>query len=179
MGVIDRHRVSPWPALPMDEAYRVIEDEATLVTTKRVAVWEIDIGDVVAEDICSAYNVPEVRTSIKDGYAVLASDPPGKRTVIGFSTAGSPCNKTINPGECVRVSTGAFVPDSATGVVMVERTKLLEHDGSEELVIEVEGNTADGQDIRLPGSDTSLGDLLLEKGAVVGSAELGILLASG
>ncbi|CAJ0948285.1 unnamed protein product, partial [Mesorhabditis belari] len=179
MSVIHRHRVSPWTAIPMDEAYSIIEEETDALDSEKTPVWRVKIGDVLAEDVNSAYNVPEVRTSIKDGYAVLASDSPGKRKVIGFSTAGSPCNSTLNPGECVRVSTGAFVPDSATAVVMVELTKLLEHDGSEELVIEVNGTAKDGQDIRLPGSDTSKGELLLEKGSTIRSAELGILLASG
>jgi len=46
------------------------------------------LGYVLASDITSDVSIPPFPASIKDGYAVLASDGKGKRAVIGASAAG-------------------------------------------------------------------------------------------
>ncbi|PIO72655.1 MoeA region [Teladorsagia circumcincta] len=132
----------------MEEALALLENMEVSTFVKYIPVAAVRVGQVLAERIVAQSDVPEVRTSIKDGYAVLASDPIGLRKVVGSSTAGSPYEKPVSAGECVRVSTGAAVPDGADAVVMVEHTKLVEHDGSEELTISVEITVKPGQDIR-------------------------------
>ncbi|EYB81082.1 hypothetical protein Y032_0393g609 [Ancylostoma ceylanicum] len=163
----------------MNEALAFVESVDVPRCVKYIPVAAVRVGQVLAERVVAKEDVPEVRTSIKDGYAVLASDPPGERRVIGSSTAGAPFLGTISAGECVRVSTGAFVPDGADAVAMVENTRLVKHDGIEELIISVDTTVKPGQDIRMPGSDIRKGDLLLDSGCVLGSAEIGILAGSG
>ncbi|XGW05926.1 hypothetical protein V3C99_016356 [Haemonchus contortus] len=178
-SVISRPRQSAWPAVPMEEALGLIENIEVPTFVKYVPIAAVRVGQVLAERIVAQADVPEVRTSIKDGYAVVASDPKGFRKVIGSSTAGSPYLKSVSAGECVRVSTGAAVPDGADAVVMVEHTRLVEHNGSEELTVSVDINVKPGQDIRMPGSDIAKGDLLLDSGCTLGSAEIGVLAGSG
>jgi molybdopterin biosynthesis enzyme len=36
----------------------------------------------------------------------------------------------LAPGQCIRISTGARVPDGADAVVQVENTKVLQNDAS-------------------------------------------------
>ncbi|KIH58036.1 MoeA region, partial [Ancylostoma duodenale] len=147
MSVVTRPRQSTWPALPMNEALAFVENMEVPRCVKYIPVAAVRVGQVLAERVVAKENVPEVRTSIKDGYAVLASDPPGERRVIGSSTAGAPFLGTVSAGECVRVSTGAFVPDGADAVAMVENTRLIKHDGVEELIISVDTTVKPGQDI--------------------------------
>ncbi|KAK6042448.1 MoeA region [Cooperia oncophora] len=163
----------------MEEALGLLENMEVSTFVKYVPVAAVRVGQVLAERIVAHSDVPEVRTSIKDGYAVIASDPIGLRKVVGSSTAGSPYPGLVSSGECVRVSTGASVPDGADAVVMVEHTKLVEHDGAEELIVSVEVNVKPGQDIRMPGSDIKKGELLLDSGCTLGSAEIGVLAGSG
>ena len=47
------------------------------------------LGRVLAEDIHAKDPLPPFPASIKDGYAVIASDGDGHRIVLGDSTAGS------------------------------------------------------------------------------------------
>ena len=57
-----------------------------------------------------------------DGYALrhadIAAGLPLK--VIGTAFAGRPFNGTVQPGECVRIMTGAVVPEGTDSVVMQE-----------------------------------------------------------
>lgn len=177
--VISRPRVSPWRALPMDEALGLLEKVDVPTCVKYIPTTAVRVGHVLAERIVAKTNVPEVRTSIKDGYAVQSVDGIGHRRVIGSSTAGSPFLGTVSVGECVRISTGAPVPRGADAVVMVENTRIIDHNGIEELVIRVDATVGPGQDIRMPGSDISKGDILLDSSCLLGSAEIGILAGSG
>ncbi|KHJ88115.1 hypothetical protein OESDEN_12094 [Oesophagostomum dentatum] len=178
-SVVHRPRQSTWRAVPMNEALAFVEKADVMKCVKYIPVAAARVGQVLAERIVAKENVPLVRTSIKDGYAVLASDSPGERKVVGSSTAGAPFTGNMSSGECVRVSTGAAVPDGADAVVMIENTTLIKHDGVEELIVSVNASVKPGQDIRMPGSDVRKGDLLLDVGCVLGSAEIGILAGSG
>ncbi|VDO64495.1 unnamed protein product [Heligmosomoides polygyrus] len=149
--VISRPRQSTWPAVPMDEALALLESMHVPTCVKYIPI-----------------------TSVR-----VASDLIGHRRVVGSSTAGAPFLGTVSPGECVRISTGAAVPDGADAVVMVENTRLIEHDGMEELTVSIDVPVRPGQDIRMPGSDIAKGDLLLDAGCTLGSAEIGVLAGTG
>lgn len=72
--------------------------------------------------------------------------------VRGDSTAGeSPDKCKVDEGYCIRVSTGAPVPQGANAVVQIEDTELVEktEDGNDEKVIRILKPVSVGQDIRL------------------------------
>ncbi|VDK17972.1 unnamed protein product, partial [Anisakis simplex] len=105
-------------------------------------------SDVLAEDITAIKPYPKVRMSIKDGYAVIASDGVGKRSVIHKTTAGMLASVSLKPNTVCRVNTGSMIPDGADAVVQVEDTKLVENDNVEEIAIEILSAPKVGQDIR-------------------------------
>ncbi len=47
------------------------------------------LGRILSEDVYAKDALPPFPASIKDGYAVVASDGDGQRVVLGDSTAGS------------------------------------------------------------------------------------------
>ena len=55
--------------------------------------FTVSLGRVLAEDVFAKDPLPPFPASIKDGYAVLASDGAGKRQVQGASIAGVYVNK--------------------------------------------------------------------------------------
>lgn len=59
-------------------------------------------------------------------WFTLAADGDGFRKVIGCSTAGIESLTKLTSGHCMRISTGAPVPDGADAVVQVEDTELVE-----------------------------------------------------
>ncbi|KAK9728912.1 hypothetical protein K7432_000734 [Basidiobolus ranarum] len=180
-----RDRSSPFPMQPVDQAIQTILENVQMLSTVRVPVDTDLIGYTLAEDIYARESVPGYRASIVDGYAVIATDGAGKYPVIqDASTAGgleSPIQ--LASGHIARVTTGAPVPDGATGVVMVEYTSLIQasKDGHVEEIVEILEGVPEGANIREIGVDTQSGDLVLKKGdniTLVGG-EIGILASVG
>lgn len=116
---------------------------------------------------------------------MMASDGVGVFPVVSSSIAGPGAEEgfVLSPGQVVRVTTGAPVPNGATGVVKVEDTRLVEtsEDGKEEKKIEILVAVKNGANIREIGSDLAAGELLLAKNDMITSVggELGILVSAG
>jgi gephyrin len=103
-------------------------------------------------------------------------------TLAGDSTAGvNPDFYELMDNYCIRISTGAPVPDTADAVVQVEDTELLQktEDGKEEKKIKILKKPTVGQDIRAIGSDIQENSIVLRKGTRIGPSEMGILAAVG
>ncbi|HDV7284175.1 TPA: molybdopterin molybdotransferase MoeA [Mannheimia haemolytica] len=131
---------------------------------------------VLAEDIFSPINVPNFDNSAMDGYAVRISDLAQNLTlkVAGKAFAGNPFNGEIKSGKCVRIMTGALVPQGIDAVVMQEET-MLNDDGS------VTFNSVPklGSNIRRIGEDVKQGALVLGKGSLLNVASLPLLASLG
>ncbi|XP_063994019.1 gephyrin [Diachasmimorpha longicaudata] len=179
--VAGRLRESPYPMISMKEAEDIIKRYSWQGENEFVELWKCH-GRILAEDVRAHCDLPPFRASIKDGYAVIASDGGGQRQVLGGLEAGhSPGSIKLEPGYCVRVNTGAPVPEEATAVVQVEDTKLLEKtsDGKEEKTIEILIPPTINQDIRPIGSDIKEGSLILKRHTRIGAVETGILSSCG
>ena len=78
----------------------------------------------MAEDIRSHINVPTGTNSAMDGYAVNSGDIPSSGNVelhvSGTAWAGKPYDGKLTAGSCVRIMTGAIMPDGADTVIIQE-----------------------------------------------------------
>lgn len=179
--VAKRARQSIYPLIPVQDAQKLIIEKSNYMDEENIN-FKDSLGYVLAENIFAVDNLPPFPASIKDGYAVLASDGIGKRLVTGDVTAGNkPDICALTSGNCIRISTGAPVPNGADAVVQVEDTQLIKQtdDGKIELEIEILKLPKIGQDIRPVGSDIKKGELILAKQTKLGPTELGILAAIG
>ena len=135
------------------------------------------LGRVIACESRSRVNVPGHTNSAMDGYAIRGEDIPASNrvtlSVIGTSWAGRPFGGPVRPGECVRIMTGAAMPDGADTVVMQERVE--KKDDS----IGIDRDNRPGQNVRQAGEDIRLGEIVLEKGKLIRPAELGLLASAG
>ncbi|UMM39826.1 hypothetical protein L5515_016713 [Caenorhabditis briggsae] len=177
-----RDRESKYTAIPMEEAEEILTNLGKQMCHK-FEVVDVDLnllGKVAGENAISTENMPRTRVSTKDGYAVVAHDGAKIKAVIGVSLAGSVYNGVLQPGQCVRISTGGVVPEGASAVVMVEHTICTKsNDEGEELEIQIKDHVSDGTNIREPGSETRKGETIVRTGTKIGSAEFGILNAFG
>jgi gephyrin len=166
--------------LTIESALRIIDsvilkmEEITLDVRDSInKLW----NHTVAEDIYSEYSIPEFRASIVDGYAVLASDPPGTFTVVDYISAGKQEKQTslLRKGEAVYITTGSPLPKNAEGVVMVEDTEKLGQDNK--ILIKVKSYL--NQNIRDIGSDVQKGELVMKKGTVLNrrNGQIGLIKA--
>jgi len=139
------------------------------------------LGRVLGEDIRARRPNPPWDNSAMDGYAVIAADTAGATEaspvslkVIYDLPAGSVPGEAIKKGEAVRIMTGAPVPDGATSVIMVERTK----EGPQGTALML-AEAKEGDNIRRKGEDFKTGDVVIEAGTVVRPAEVSMLATTG
>ncbi|MCP5073053.1 MAG: molybdopterin molybdotransferase MoeA [Rhodobacteraceae bacterium] len=114
-------------------------------------------GRTLAEDVVATRDQPPFAASTRDGYAVTAADvaPGVTLTVIGEAAAGRAFNGTIGSGRCVRIFTGAPVPESADRILMQENCKRVGD------TITVSINSEPNSYVRPAGGDFKAGDGLL------------------
>ncbi|MGW2009821.1 molybdopterin molybdenumtransferase MoeA [Streptomyces sp. SID8375] len=156
-------------------------------------------GCVLVEDITVPVALPPFDNSSMDGYAVRAADvadatesTPAVLTVIGDIAAGSGELPGIEPGQAVRIMTGAPVPPGADAVVPVEWTDggtgqgpaatMRAHSAAPQDAggeVRVHRPAAAGAHIRARGSDVTEGEPALRAGTVLGPSQIGLLAAIG
>ena len=155
---------------------KMLESITPVSDTIEVGIMD-SFGSIVAEDVTSPINVPNYKNSAMDGYAVKASDLPAtepkKFKLVGTSWAGKPYVGKIKDNQCIRIMTGAKVPEGTDTVIMQEHiTK--ENDN---IVISA-GHKAE-QNVRCAGEDLKQGDIVLKKGKLINAAEMGLLASLG
>ena len=178
--VAERDRHSPYPLVSMSDALSVIKENANCLP-KTVVSIEDSLGHILASDVFAQEPFPPFPASVKDGYAVLASDGPGERVVLGPVTAGEIAASQVISGHVMRITTGAPMPQGADAVVQVEDTELLESDddGRTEKRIKILTCPKPGQDIRPIGFDVNKGQQVLSAYDKLGPAELGLMASLG
>lgn len=95
----------------------------TPVPSERVALDKA-AGRVLATPVRAPHDEPSFRAATMDGYALkdVEADPEAMFRIIGEAAAGHGFDGTVGPGECVRIFTGAPVPEGADRVIMQEQT---------------------------------------------------------
>uniref|UniRef100_A0A8R1DMH5 MoeA N-terminal and linker domain-containing protein n=1 Tax=Caenorhabditis japonica TaxID=281687 RepID=A0A8R1DMH5_CAEJA len=147
--------------------------------SKTVDVAQLEPGRILARDIEAEEDIPAVRTAIAEGFATMAEYTGTKRQIVGLSTALSPYYAVIQPGECVRITTGGVVPDGADTVVPYDDGISEEEEMSGVETIEFHYRLEKGENIRESGSEAKCGDILLKEGIKMDSMAIGLLHALG
>ena len=136
-------------------------------------------GCVLAgDDVVATVAVPPFANSAMDGYAVRAADVadvPVRLPVVAEVAAGHPVDRELQPGEAMRIFTGALVPSGADAIVMVEETERL--DGGS--VVELRASAEPGQHVRPVGDDVMQGDVVASAGEELTPGRLGLLRSVG
>ena len=164
-----------------EEVLALIESAFETVASVETVSLSEAMGRVLAEDIAAAEYVPDFDRSTVDGYAVRARDTFGCTDAIpailplqGEVCMGEGAGFELNPEECVAVPTGGAVPGGADSVVMVEYTEDY-GDGT----IGISKSAAPGQNMIFRGDDVFPGKVILQKGRVLSSQDIGALAAIG
>jgi molybdopterin molybdotransferase len=136
------------------------------------------LGRVLAVDCISGIDVPAHTNSAMDGYAFLGSDLPveGERDyrVAATVMAGQTSDVACEPGQCIRIMTGAPMPPGADTVVMQEQTRVLA-DGR----VRIDARHRAGQNVRQAGEDIAAGSPVFSAGRRLTAADIGVLASLG
>ena len=164
-----------------EEVLAMIDSEFAPLEGTEVVSLRDAMGRILAEDIAAGEYVPNFDRSTVDGFAVRARDTFGCTDAI---PAILPLQQTVQMGQgadfplnaeaCVAVPTGGAVPKGADSVVMLEYTEDY-GDGT----IGISRPVAPGENMIFRGDDVFPGKVILQKGRVLSSADIGALAAIG
>ena len=166
------------PMMSVDEAVGIIAARVTPVKeTETVALKEAD-GRILAGDILAPLPLPPFTNSAVDGYAVRSRDlPKGAEAAFAVSgrvQAGSVANDPIQPGQAIRIFTGAPMPEGADTVFMQEDVRL---DGEGRVMLPA--GLKPGANVRPAGEDIPVGAAALAKGRRMRPQDVALAAAFG
>ncbi|MTH47652.1 molybdopterin molybdotransferase MoeA [Intestinirhabdus alba] len=161
--------------MPLETALEQMLSRITPLTAVESLPLTQCFGRILAADVVSPLNVPGFDNSAMDGYAVRLADLAADRPlpVAGKAFAGQPFQGQWPAGTCIRIMTGAPVPDGCDAVVMQEQT--LQSDDGVRFTAEAEA----GQNIRRCGEDIRQGAVVFPAGTRLTAAELPVLASLG
>jgi molybdopterin molybdotransferase len=165
-------------ALPVAQAQQFIDRLVPRVQTVEMLALRSALGRVLARDIVSPIDVPGHDNSAMDGYALRGADLRAAGDTVlrvaGRGLAGAALAGAVNPGECVRIMTGAVMPPGLDTVLPQEHARL---DG--DLVTVPAGAVRTGDNRRQAGEDLARGAAALHAGRTLRPADLGLLASLG
>jgi molybdopterin molybdotransferase len=161
-------------SMPVDKARQFIKQYLDPVAETETVTLHESLGRVIAQDILSPTNVPNYDNSAMDGYAFNSQDlSTTQLKVIGTAFAGKAFNGVVAKGECVRIMTGAVMPQGTDTVAMQE--KVLRNSDNIQF-IEAPKLRAN---VRYAGEDLQQGQNVLSAGHLMQPADLGLLASLG
>lgn len=171
--------------IPVEQARALLLDTVNTLETEKVPLIEA-LGRISAKNQTSDIDISPFDHSAMDGFAVVASDlanatpeAPIELPVIDEIPAGAYYDKVLQPGTCVRIMTGAPIPDGANAVVKYEIVTNLENDGRAPGRVAFSAPTSAGDNIRQKGEEIAAGEVAIKAGEPLSSAGAGLLASCG
>ena len=178
------------PSLHVDEARKAIAQLVTeLIAESRLIQNPTDIetvpldqaiNRVLAKDVLSPIDVPSADNSAMDGFAfngqcLNTQSPEINLRVIGTAFAGKPYTGPIGQGECLKIMTGALMPNDCDTVIPQEFTE----SDDQEIIRFKQNQVKPGENRRLRGEDLEKGKPAIVAGRCLRPSDLGLAASLG
>ena len=139
------------------------------------------LGFYLCEDLFSREDLPREDVSAMDGYALCLIDgisqanEQEKFTICGESRAGKPyMGEPLQGNQCLRIMTGAVVPDWADTVIIQENTQEI----ADNKIVLLK-NIAVGKNIRRSGEEIRCGQKLFDQFQPITPNVISVLASQG
>jgi molybdopterin molybdotransferase len=158
----------------VEQALGAIAEQAA---SRRLGVESVPLaqafGRVLAEPVLARVSQPPADVSAMDGYAVRFADMKmgAALQVSGESRAGTPFSGKLNPGEAIRIFTGAHIPEGADHILIQEDTR---REGG---AVTVAFEQRKPENIRRRGMDFNRNDELIPAGRVITEGAISLAAA--
>lgn len=130
-------------------------------------------GKILAGDVVAVKNLPSFDNSALDGYALKFDDFNEPLIVAATVLAGDTAEISLKKGECVKIMTGAKMPENTDTIVPFEDAVL--QDGKLSPQSKIKKFNA----VRYKGEEVKAGEILLKKGEILTPAKVMMLAAQG
>lgn len=160
-------------AMSVQQARAFIQQFLAPVTETETLPIRESLGRILAQDIVSPSNVPNHNNSAMDDFAFKHAAGIKLIKIVGTAFAGKPFTGDMHASECVKIMTGAVIPQGTDTVVMQERV------ANKGEYINLLEEPQLGSNVRLAGEDLKVGETILSKGHKMQAADLGLVASLG
>lgn len=160
-------------------AWQWIDAHAARLSAETVAI-DAAAGRVLAAGIGAAIDVPAFDRAAMDGFALRGDETTGASDynplafrVVGQALPARPFDGVVQPGEAVRIMTGAPLPAGADAVVPAEYARETAHG------METSMSFGPGKHVGRQGEDVTRGAAVLDAGRRLRPQDLGVIASLG
>jgi len=157
--------------ISVSQAQQAIDQHTAALSPEAVPLAQAH-GRVLREPVASTEDMPPFDRSAMDGYAVLEHDPADELVIVDEIRAGQTIDRELQPGQAVRIFTGARLPSSGLKVIMQEHVEARE--GRIRVTKRIPFSN-----VRLRGEDARVGEILLEPGTTLDATAVALLASIG
>jgi len=140
------------------------------------------LNRILAIDIISPIHVPAYDNAAMDGYALRSADLSNhtntKFQVVGLAVAGKKFVGEVKENQCIRIMTGAQIPDECNTVIPQELVTLQKIE-EQEYIAFTSHHIQAGDNRRLKGEDLTKDKPALIAGKLLSPADLGLIASLG
>ena len=155
-----------------EKAFEIVMSNCSKTGTEFIDLVN-SLDRVLAEDVISDIDMPPYNRSAVDGYGCRKEELREELEVVEVIKAGMVPGKKVGSKQCVKIMTGAMMPDGCDFVFMVEYSKVL---SSGKVIFT---GTPLKPNFSLKGEDVRKGDIVLRKGKLIKPQDIAVLASVG
>lgn len=161
--------------MPFEQGLDKILATVTPCTETEAVPLQQALNRVLAEPVSAKAQVPSCDNSAMDGYALRLADltPGTALPVQARALAGHPVLEALKPGHCIRIMTGAAIPQGCDTVIMQENAEVTEAG------VLFSKAPPPGDNVRRAGENVAEGQVVGQPGQVLSAIDLGLLATVG
>ena len=170
--------------VPVGKAQETILSQVNVMPAEDVALADA-YGRTTAIDLVSDIDVAPFDNSAMDGFAFRAADveqasadAPVRLEIVAHIAAGDWYDQEVQPGQCVRIMTGAAMPAGADTVEMIEKVEFTGQGLVGDFLV-LDHALRPGKNVRYAGEELKAGETALPAGTTIDPAALGLLASTG
>lgn len=171
--------------ISVEAARELVLGKVAMLGAETVPVLQA-AGRVAAANLASDIDISPFAHSAMDGFALRAAHvasaseaAPVELDVIAEVAAGDTYEGPIDAGQCVRIMTGAPLPDAADAVVKYEIVGVVEGDGGPGSRVSFSAPTKERSNVREAGEEAKSGEVVVRSGELINPAGVGFLASCG
>ena len=160
-------------AINVQSAMEIISN-LTLKLNFEILPIENATSRVCAEEIFATSFLPKFNNSAMDGYAIIYEDKNNELKIIDTIFAGDNNDKLLEKNSCIKIMTGAKIPQNSTAIIPKEDVEELNDNK-----IKILKNFKEFQHIRYIGEDIKQNELLINIGDEINFSKITLLASQG
>ena len=160
-------------AVNVQSAIEIISN-LTLSLNFEILPIENSTSRICAEEIFATSFLPKFNNSAMDGYAIIYENKNSELEIIDTIFAGDNNNKLLEKNSCIKIMTGAKIPQNSTAIIPKEDVEELNDNK-----IKILKNVKEFQHIRYIGEDIKQNELLINIGDEINFSRITLLASQG